>query len=245
MGTPVVVVDGCAVVVRGHFNPAIISPAWLLHVELISGKQYGDTETTIVSEDITMFRTGWAQVQASREFFQVSTSDAAEFERLRDLASGVLAVLKHTPVSALGINRHAHLEVESRSAWHAVGDLLSPKSIWEGVLNLPGTQSVTMLGVRPDLYAGRVQVQVEPSSRLEQGIYVAHNDHYSLTRVERQPSSREEFGAEDPPDLSTNSSKISTAQEILSDSWSSAMDRSRAVVERVWDLIERAERTSA
>jgi hypothetical protein len=126
-------------------------------------------------------------------------------------------------------------------AWHAVGDLLTPKELWDGVLNLPGMQSVAYQGVRGDQFGGRVQVQIEPSNRVEQAIYVAHNDHFAMQKVDRQPKNRDDFVGELPP-IEPTSENFPYVDEILGKSWPDAMRRADDVIMRAWEVIQRAER---
>lgn len=242
LSSPHVAAHGCVLVVRGYFNPAILSPDWLLRVALISGEQHDDSEIQIISEEITIFRCGWATIQVGRDHLQVGASDPEEFDRLRDLVVGILQTLRHTPLAAIGINRHAHLRAPNLQAWHAVGDLLSPKDLWDGVLVLPGMQSIAYQGVRPDSFAGQVQVQIEPSNRVVNAIYVAHNDHFALQHVDRQPQSRLEFGGE-PPAVEPSSENFALVDEILGKSWAEAMRRADLAVSRAWSIVEQAARS--
>lgn len=63
---------------------------------------------------------------------------------------------------------------------HAIGHKLAPPANWETVLNQPGMRSLLIEGVRDDDLPGYIHVKVEPSLRVDPGLYVAVNDHYEV-----------------------------------------------------------------
>lgn len=237
MARPEVVIDGVAIVIRGYFNPAIVSPGWLLAQELINADEFLEAKVPLVTPEFGQFETAWFDGQVTKDTLQLSTVHATEFERLRDVAIGILSTLPFTPILALGINRQVHASVGSREEWHAIGDVLAPKEPWGDALHLPGTKSLTLWGVRQDLEGGRIHVTVEPSVRVPLGIYVAHNDHYALTKVERQPQDREELWEEENPEPPT-SDKIPHAIEILTERWRDSMQRAERLFGQVWAMRE-------
>lgn len=233
---PVVALDSINVVVKGHFNAAIFSPAWLFHQKLIGADEYADAEVEIVTSEIALFRTGWLRCQVTPDTFQVSTNDPAEFERVRDAAVGVLSALSHTPVAALGINRETHISSRDRDHYHAIGDQLAPKGFWEPILNLPVTRQLVMWGQRPDNFGGRVQIDVEPSMRFPGYVFVSYNDHFNLHTVEHQPTTRDEawsLEAEQSNMLEASAEKIPVVKEILASEWVSGMERSNQAIQAI------------
>jgi hypothetical protein len=85
----------------------------------------------------------------------------------------------------MGINREFHIKVPSQERYVKIGHLLVPKEPWRGLLEDPVTQSVTVSGLqsrgdhRPTLH-----VKVEPSNRVESGIFVSTNENYQLKEDE-------------------------------------------------------------
>ncbi len=227
--------DGMNVVVRGHFNPGIFSPAWLLAQAIIGPSEYADAEPNIITRDFASFRTGWLLCDVTADALQLRTTDLDEFERVRDVVVAVLRTLHHTPVGALGINREIHFPVRDLEAWHAVGDALAPKAVWENVLIAAGMRNITLWGVRPDDYMGRVQVQVEPSLRVPRAIYVSVNDHFGLHK--RPPGFQEtrnaawEVTSED--NVEPTPDKLQVALDILLNDWATSLARAETVIECV------------
>lgn len=217
--------EGTTVVVRGAFNPAIFSPTWFRNQDLIGDLELDDLDVEIVTRDIAVFRMGWLSCHVTPEGLQMSASAPEEFERLRDAVIGVLRLLTHTPIKALGINREFHTQVASVEEWHAIGDAIVPKANWNGTLEHPGMRSVTLWGARPDEYGGQIQVQVEPSVRLPQSVYVATNDHFTLTLSDLDLRSNQGSWDLTQPEVELTSEKIDVAIHVLLDQWDAALER--------------------
>jgi hypothetical protein len=221
--------ESVAVVIKGLFNAAIFSPQWFRDQNLVGSAEMATQQIDLITRDIALFRMGWLSCQVNPEGLQLSTSEPEEFERLRDAAIGVLRILAHTPISALGINRDVHLSVDSEEQWHKIGDVLTPKTIWEDSLSSPGMKNVTIWGARPDEYAGRVQVQVEPSARISLAVFVGHNDHFTLTlagsRTELRPLTLDLT----KQDVEATSEKIPVALKILTEQWANSLSRADRV----------------
>ena len=223
---------GVTVVVRGQFNPAIFSPLWLRHQDLIGSAEYEAAEIGVVTREFTSFEAGWLNCQVSLDSFSLSTTDLDETERLRDAVAGTLRTLSHTPIGALGINVETHLRLPDVASWHRVGDVLAPKEVWSASLRLPGMRSVSIMDVRPDLYQGAVNVTVEPSVKVAHGIFVSCNDHYELVRAERLVESRSDVVTPQP--LQSSADKIPIALEILNTGWADSLARADAVLQNIW-----------
>lgn len=229
--------DSASVVIRGHFNPAVFSPAWMHAQGLVGAEETLDADVEIVSPKITRFTLQWLKLQVDLDGLLLLTTEPEEFERLRDAAVGILETLKHTPVGVLGLNRDMHIHIDSFEKWHAIGDLLVPKDRWSEVLHLAGMRSVTLWGAREDDEAGRVQVTVEPSNLLPQSIYVGVNSHFDLEHAPT-PDRRDAAWSLDPIDLVPSSDKVPRAVEQLRDKWASTLAHS----DRVFALIQSLER---
>jgi hypothetical protein len=227
-----------AVVVKGNFNPSIFSPAWLLSRGVIGSEEFDKSEVTLITADVARFRCGWLTCSVTRDTLEMSTSTLEEFGRVRDATVVVLESLIHTPISALGINYSAHFAVASNAAWHAMGDLLAPKAIWEDCLKLPGMRSLTMFGARPGLEAGRIQVVVEPSAQVRPGIAVGYNDHYELVKLAAEVNARDDVIAIEEAEVSSLTVKIDRAIETLRDDWTNSAQRFEKVMRRLHKAAE-------
>jgi hypothetical protein len=208
-------IAGIQIVLVGDFNPAIIQPSWLALSELVRPEEADAAEVGIVSRELTQFALPWVTIAATLDRFELASARAPTYEQVRDLAIGIFTVLDQTPIRAMGMNRNQHFRTESEDRWHAYGHALTPKEIWEDVLDAPGMRSLIMQGKRTDGREGYINVTVEPSVRLQDGtgIYISINDHFQL----------------DAMDKASTQGMI----EVLSDSWDAAARLSDAIVDRL------------
>lgn len=181
-----------SVVCLGAFNPAILSPDWLQRNSLI-GSQDADLarqgQTLIISHQVTQFETSWFAVQVVENQFAL-TSKGALTEAFKDLAAGILTLLPQTPITAIGLNFMGHYKLPSISDFHALGDLLAPKTIWNELFPAkdepPGLVNLTVNIRKLDRLANVIKskdfknISVQPSNQIPHGVYLAFNDHHDL-----------------------------------------------------------------
>lgn len=226
------------IVFRGPFAPATFSPRWFRDVELIGEDEFNNAEIAIISQDQTSFSLGWLDVWVGIDGMQLQTTEVDEFPRLRDAAVGVLRCLENQPIAALGVNRELHMRVSSAEMMHHVGDTLAPKQPWDGVLDYPGVRSILMWGARKDGWRGRVNVRVEPSVVIHPAVFVQVNDHSELSRLDSNPSSREDAFLLGESVGDFTSEKRRNAIEYLSENWDAVGQRWQAIVNRVAEIAE-------
>ncbi|MER6628521.1 hypothetical protein ABT301_09800 [Streptomyces sp. NPDC000987] len=227
-----------SIVVRGAFMPHTLSPKWLASNQLIGEDDLATAKVEVISPEITVFHCGAFRIQVMPEVLQISTSDLAETERVRDLMIGIIRTLPYVPLSALGFNSSAHFTPASEDEWHAIGDRLVPKQAWEDqqILNLPGMVDVTLQGVRPDKYGGAVQVQVQPSAKIPASVFVSINDHFDLTVVDSQPTQRGPYFRTSSRTNELTTDKLPVALDVLTNEWNSFKNRADRAMEFVADM---------
>lgn len=234
MSLPPITADSMSVVVRGTFDIAAVTPAWLHANGLIGGEEFEESRPELfVPDEVNTFSAAWLRCDLRKDLFQVSTTQEDEFERLRDVAVGVLRESRSTPVSALGINRTLHMEMPDDKSLHAIGDAITPKELWEGVLAHAGMRSAVLWAARPDLYAGRVEVRIEPSVAIPNGVFVAYNDHYDLETVTAIAATRDEWTNRLRPAAHATIQKGGVAIRVLTNEWGSSMARLTLILERI------------
>ena len=170
-----------SIVFIGSFNPKIFQPAWFVKEGLIQKQEGDEADIEIMHNEFVSFGLHWLKLTVTRDKFQVATSQESFYEFLRDLAFGTFKVLKHTPISQMGINLHMHFRMNSEKEWHDFGHKLTPKEIWNKVLTKPGMLKLTIQGDtnRCNLNGYR-QVTVEPSKKVPNGVFLTVNDHYQV-----------------------------------------------------------------
>jgi hypothetical protein len=169
-------IEGASIVLVGSFNPAIFHPSWLASHDMIRIGTAEKAELQIVSPEVSSFQADWLAIQVTRDRFQVSTVDPRFFEPLRDLVLSVFAILEHTPIRQMGINRDMHFQ-SSPEIMNRFGDLLAPKPTWKKLFENPLLETLVMRGKREEQV---FRVTIQPSMRVRPGIYVGTNEHFDV-----------------------------------------------------------------
>ena len=176
---------GAAIVLIGSFNPSIFHPSWFVRQELLPDEEVDSEETKlkVSHQQITSFETERFICQVTPDRFSASSKPSTHPVHLRDLVLGTFDVLEHTPVTGMGINRQMHFGLKNEEEWHLMGDRLAPKDGWRQVMATgegarPGLLSMTILGALPDDPDVKTRVKVEPSTRVQYGVYFETNEHY-------------------------------------------------------------------
>lgn len=180
--------DAASIVMVGSFNPAIFQPRWLGSLKLIRPEEAESAKITTIQAELADFSTEWFQLQVIQHRLMLTSSDPTYYSPLRDLAVAMFAVLPHTPIKALGLNRMLHFEMRTSEAWHGIGHLLAPKQPWDPILKTPGLRSMTMEGYRREGSGGTLHVKIEPSRLTQPGLYIEVNEEFTAPKDD-QPDS--------------------------------------------------------
>jgi hypothetical protein len=226
--------DSMNVVLLGEFNPLQITPRWLRQMDLIGAEDYESYSIEVISLGATILSFGSIRLQIVPENLQVATDASSDVEAARDLAAGILLSNGSPSISSVGINRLVHFRADFER-YHAIGDALTPKDLWDDVLHLPGMLNLGITGVRDDGYGGAINVQIQPSATVRPGVFVSVNDHYDLTYTDTPtnrngPTEPQEFTPQRSPD------KIPIAVKILTEGFSDSRSRAQAIIDRVISL---------
>jgi hypothetical protein len=178
-----------SIVAVGAFNPAIFTPDWLERNNLIGTDDLDGARndaSLIVSHQVCAFETDWFALQVFEEQFSL-TSKGPLTPAFADLAIGILSLVPHTPITAVGLNFLGHYRLASKDEYHRVGDVLAPKTIWNGLYPekhaTTGLVDLTMLIQRTDKSRNPVsgdekRISVQPSTKVRCGVFFAYNDHH-------------------------------------------------------------------
>lgn len=211
MDLPPAEIEGTSVVLIGSFNPAIFSPLWFEHEGLLPKSEADAAQVQVISPVVAQFSVGWLVAQVLPERCTLTVTSADRRPLLQDLALGVFRLLSHTPVAAAGFNHDAHFALGSPERYHQFGHALVPKAFLEGHMVAPGTRLVAIEGQRDDGRRGSVNLQVEPSFSVPNGLFIRVNDHFQL---------------------SSQADATGTAELIvlLRDAWGESVQRARALM---------------
>lgn len=170
--------EAATIVMIGSFNPTIFQPRWLGAQNLIRAEEAEHANIATIQSECTDFTTEWFHVQVLQNRFQIVCTDPRQYGPLRDLVAGMFVILPHTPVTAVGMNRHFHFEMSSEKVWHELGHLLAPKEFWNPILDGTGLRSMLMQGRRKHESGGLVHIKVEPSAQIKHGLFIEVNEEF-------------------------------------------------------------------
>ena len=172
--------QGASIVALGRFNPTIFQPIWFSTNGLIRKEEADEAEIQVIHKDISVISTKCFSLQVMTDRFTISTTDASMFYPLRDLVRSVFVILEHTPVKAFGFNHFIQVDMTSEENWHAFGNHYAPKQSWMQIVENPGMRSLTIEGKRQGAQEGRIQIKIEPSSKIPHGVSIHSNEHYDI-----------------------------------------------------------------
>jgi len=171
-------IHGMSIVLLGDFNPKIFQPAWFAAEGLIRSVEAENAEIEIIHPEIVSFKLDWLIFRATRDRCSFATVQEPSFETMRDLCISTFEILTHTPINKMGLNNDTHFKMRTTDEWHSLGHKLAPKDLWKDTFLNPGLRSLTIEGRRDDNFKGYIRVKVEPSVRIDPGVYIQVNDHY-------------------------------------------------------------------
>lgn len=177
--------EAASIVLLGSFNPAIFQPRWLGAQGLIRQEEAEAAKIALVNTEVADFSTEWFQLQVLHERFQLITQDPRQYSPLRDLAAGSLELLSHTPIHAMGINRHFHFLMSSVDQWHTFGHTVAPKRVWDPIVDSAGLRTMVIEGRRKDAGGGVLRIRVEPSAKVQPGVFIEVNEEFRATEADR------------------------------------------------------------
>lgn len=161
---------------------------------ILRPEEADSAEVALISPQATSFKLSWVALQVVPEKFVATSLDAAHNTHLLNLATSTFAKLEHTPITHMGLVWRAHYQLPSEVEWHRLGDRLAPKEPWSGLLSsskreggFPGLRALVVEGQRENSPAEWIRVKVEPSSKVEQGLFIEIHEHYESP--EDDPSS--------------------------------------------------------
>jgi hypothetical protein len=216
--SPELKIQGQDIVLRGNFSPIMFHPLWLSQHGLLSEKEAAAADIKILHPSGTYIIADWLVLEVTDDRFHVATVQESYYEALRDLTVGIIQILGDFVIISMGINFTFHFGQYEEKIWNEIGHQLAPPSNWEGLLDKPGMQNLTMRGVRPDGLSGFIQTAVEPSTRVQRGLLVQVNDHYMFANGNQK---KRETGR---------------VAQTLKESWAISMERSQRIAQSLANL---------
>ncbi|MBE7157214.1 MAG: hypothetical protein INR62_02040 [Rhodospirillales bacterium] len=221
MKLPAPEIERLTIFLAGAFNPSILQPAWFASEKLLRKSEADAAQNLTVTGEYTTFALDWMAIEARVDQISVFTEDPSSNEAVRDLVVGIFRLLSHTPIEVVSVISQAHFKAESIDSWHLVGNTLAPKNVYEGLLEKPGLMDLRLQAVRTDGRKGEVMVVAQPSRRITPGVFLAVSDDYRLSKADE---AQEVAGT-------------GLLDDILTNDWSSSMDRRRHIINTILERI--------
>jgi hypothetical protein len=172
-------IEAASIVVLGTFNPAIFHPLWFKMNNLIRPEEADSAKLEVTHPQISIFSLEWCRLHVETGRFILNAANKASYGLILDLAVGTFSILEHTPITAVGFNRSMHFKMDSREKWHAFGHMVAPKEVWSQIMTRPGLRSLMMEDPK-ETPGDFLRVKVEPSTRIDPGVFIEVNSHYNL-----------------------------------------------------------------
>jgi hypothetical protein len=214
------------VVLLGSFNPAIFHPEWFVRHKLFSEEALATAQIDAVTRDVAQFTLKNMKLSCDNSRLSMSVTSMAYVETLLDALSGMLGLLSHLPITAVGLNNNAVFNLDSEDRWHRIGHQLAPKElVWDGLCEKPGMQSLSIQSPVSWDHSLMETITVYPivtNNAHQHAIGVRANIHFSL------PSAA---------DKTTNVTETKYVETFIKEMWDRATHRSRAVGAKIFEVI--------
>ena len=175
-------IDGVSIVMLGSFNPSIINPEWLERHGIIneSQKDYAlRNPEDVIHQTLSSFKIAEdIEITTTIDRFSIE-GEFVRYLEIRDIVVGTFELLEHTPVTAIGINRHMHFEHARNIDFENLCETTFSEAHLEDSMESPRISSLTIVGKRQDENEGIIRVKIEPSKSksIDSGVFVSINNH--------------------------------------------------------------------
>lgn len=174
-----------SIVLLGEFNPAIFHPQWLAFNELVSLETANAAKNISCQSEYSTFEVDGMHYQVEKQRFGLTTKDESQMPILLDMVRGILSLLEHTPLVALGLNHDFRYTMPDLDSWHRLGHTLAPKDHWKNVLEQPGMAGIMIRGKRSAAPGATLDVRVNPTMDGQNGVFIGINQHYRFDDIDQ------------------------------------------------------------
>jgi hypothetical protein len=177
-----------SIVANGSFNPTIFQPAWLREQGIINAEEEAAATIEVIHPEIARFQVPGItfDVQTERCSF---VSQAEPFIRIADIFYVTFVEkLGHTPMTSVGMNYSAHVQLNDWRQRTRFGRALAPLQPWGDYgaqldaadpKTVGGMSNLSMRAIRPDFGEdGGINVSVQPSVKVPANSGVFFNVYF-------------------------------------------------------------------
>ncbi|MEZ5682044.1 MAG: hypothetical protein R3E14_12215 [Erythrobacter sp.] len=175
--------QGVAAYFIGSFNPAIVTPHWLLSQDILSKSEAERADVEVIHKELSRFAVSGLKFEVTPERFHIF-AEAEPFIRLSDTIKILFThSLPHTPIKAALLNYYIHARLADFDQRMRFGRKFAPIEPWGDLAplfeggrpeELGGLVDLTMQFRRRDEVEGLMRVILQPSNRIPEpsGIFV-------------------------------------------------------------------------
>jgi hypothetical protein len=160
-----------SVALFGFFNPPIFDQHWFVAQSVFDVQEASAAETDVRDSHLLLMTVSDMVLEVSADRFAAYSSDPTRFDRIHEIVDRTFAVLEHTPVWAVGIQREHHFALPEGVA-RAVLSMVSPELGLEFVVGPGVTDAVSVQLAHPAREGAHLRVEVESSEEVSGGLYV-------------------------------------------------------------------------
>lgn len=165
-----------SIVIVGNLNPAIFHPAWFLANKLLAQKDSEDTEIKLISPVMaSMFIGKWLNFEVIENKLSTLCTEPQYFRPMRDFVQGILTLLEHTPVKAIGINFEEIISLRNENDLKYFINKLYNNEKWLTAFNTPDLRSIEV--VRGENKEDYLRMTIAPFEKVPYGIRIMFNFH--------------------------------------------------------------------
>ncbi len=171
-------IEGASIVILGTFNPAIFHHSWLLANDLISEQESEETEVKRVHPALSsMFLGKWLDLEVMRDRLSAICTTPPSFQTMRDLVQGIMKLLEHTPVTAIGMNFERTYSLRSEEKLTTLINKHCPSQSWTDIIDPPGFKNVEVS--RTTSSDNILNLKISLVDKVDFGLFIGCNYHRS------------------------------------------------------------------
>ncbi|WP_256831746.1 hypothetical protein [Pseudomonas sp. Pse1] len=184
-----------SIVLVGQFDPLLMSPHWFVKQGMIPQEDIDESlAIELVYKELTKFSLANIFVEIQPGTLVLRSNHESFDYKIQDIALGILAALKGAGVTALGLNLYSDIYFKSLDAWHKIGDLITPKSVWHEAMPESGNAGMASVQMQLNKPSGEVGVYNFTVGWLDQPqtTRFSLNNHFDSKPIEnnRRPPSK-------------------------------------------------------
>lgn len=190
------ILERCAIVLLGNFNPAILQPEWFLKHSLLPSEQIEDllAEPSVkeipeigltleygqafsVSNDRAFVNFKSLRLIARRNKLEIIPEDGDSFSLISNFITKLFHILEETPLTAYGINFNEHYKF-SESYDETFSRFFDKSDNLHRFFGEDLTCGCTLITKK----VGAIfTLKLQPSEKLEDGVFLKANFHYDIS----------------------------------------------------------------